>query len=493
MHPSEAKRQLALLTVLGTVSGLLAACQTHRLAEPTPELSGGTSDIYQASVNRDLDVLFVIDDSSSMAPLQRKLAASFPVFIDVLEHLPGGLPNLHLAVVSSSMGAGRNASIEGCPPGGDHGAFRAGPVGVTCDRGQLLPGQTFISNVRGHVNYTGDLADAFGCIAALGDHGCGFEHPFASALRALGADGHPAPPENAHFLRENAYLLVVLITNEDDCSAPPDSALFDSSSALVSDPLGPLTSYRCNEFGHSCGGHPPPRTPADLSDTCHSAEDGRLLRVADVVAALKGLKADPSKVFVSAIAGPKAPYVVGTTDAELADVAPWPIIQPSCSQTEADGALTSGDPAVRVADWVNAFGPNGVFESICAGSFAPALQAIAIRTGDSLDPGCVGGDVLDTNGALWTGTTSPDCVVVDHAFSESGAQVDSILPACPAGEPAGPTACWSLETSPPACGERPFVRFNRPGASSPFDLYTTVTCSVRVCPPHGTPGAPDGC
>jgi hypothetical protein len=427
-----------------------------------------------------------------MAPLQRKLAASFPVFIDVLEKLPGGLPNLHLAVVSSSMGAGRNPDVEGCPPGGDHGAFHTAPVGATCDRGRLLPGQAFISNVHGNVNYTGQLADAFGCIATLGDQGCGFEHPFASALRALGADGHPPPPENAHFLRPQAYLLVVVITNEDDCSAPPDSALFDSSSALVSDPLGPLTSYRCNEFGHSCGGHPPPRTPADLSDTCHSAEDGRLLRVADVVAALRTLKDDPSKVFVSAIAAPMAPYVVGTTDAQLADAAPWPTIEPSCSQTEADGSRTSGDPAVRITDWVRAFGARGVVESLCAPSFAPALQAIAQSTGDGLEPGCVDGDVLDTDGALWTGATSPDCVVVDHALSESGAQASSILPPCPAGETSGATPCWSLQTSPQVCGQHPFIRFNRPGAQ-PFELNATVTCAIRVCPPHGTPGAPEGC
>jgi hypothetical protein len=492
MHAFETRRRLAIVTVMG----LLAACQTHRLAEPTPQLSAGTSDLYQATINRDLDVLFVIDDSSSMAPLQRKLAASFPVFIRVLENLPGGLPNLHLGVVSSSMGAGRNPTIEGCPPGGDQGAFHSAPVGETCSRGRLLPDQTFISNIGGNANYTGELADAFGCIAALGDRGCGFEHPFASALRALGADGRPPPRENAHFLRPHAYLLVVLITNEDDCSAPPDSALFDSSSALISDPLGPLTSYRCNELGHSCGGAPPPRTPSapvNLSDTCHSAEDGRLLGVANVVSALKRLKDDPTKVLVSAIAGPRAPYVVGTTDAQLPDVAPWPIVQPSCSQTEADGSLTYGDPAVRVADWVNAFGANGVFQSICADSFAPALQAIAASARVGAEPSCIGGDVLDTSGALWTGATTPDCVVVDHAFSESGAREDSVLPPCPAGESAGPTACWTLEVSPQVCAPHPAIRFNRPGASRPFDLDTTVSCSVRVCPPHGTPGAPDGC
>src|SRR5262249_41604002 len=137
-------------------------------------------------------------------------------------------------------------------------------------------------------------------------------HQLASVLRALGADGSPAPTQNAGFLRANAYLAVVLITNEDDCSAPPDSHLYDPASRLVSDPLGPQSSYRCNEFGHLCNGQRPPRTPAGTTELtgCVSAEDGTLLKVSDAAARLKALKADPRMVLVASIAGPPSPYVV---------------------------------------------------------------------------------------------------------------------------------------------------------------------------------------
>ena len=67
-------------------------------------------------------------------------------------------------------------------------------------------------------NYTGNLADVFTCIAALGETGCGFEHQFAAILRALGADGSAPPAENQGFLRPDAYLAIVMLTNEDDCS-----------------------------------------------------------------------------------------------------------------------------------------------------------------------------------------------------------------------------------------------------------------------------------
>jgi hypothetical protein len=197
-------------------------------------------------------------------------------------------------------------------------------------------------------------------------------------LRALGADGGPAPAANDGFLRPDALLQVVLLTNEDDCSAPPDSDLFDSTSSLVSDPLGPLQSYRCNEFGHLCGGQPPPRTPAnppvDLSGTCVSAEDGRLLRVSDVTGALQHLKADPSKVLVTVIAGPASPYVVDVGPAQVKnDPDMWPYVQHSCMS--ADG--TYADPGVRLTQLAGAFGANARYVSICADASAQGAAIAA--------------------------------------------------------------------------------------------------------------------
>jgi hypothetical protein len=462
--------------------------------------------IFQQAVNRDLDILFMVDDSSSMTPLQNKLTANFPVFMHVLEGLPGGLPNVHVGVVSSSMGAGRNPSIDHCPQGGDAGLFHARPLGSTCGKASLDAGQTFISNINGLANYTGDLADVFGCIAALGDGGCGFEHPFASVLRALGADGRPAPAANGNFLRADATLAVILITNEDDCSAPPDSDLFDATSALVSDPLGPLQSYRCNEFGHLCGGVAPPRTPAgptDLTGSCVSAEDGRLLRVADVVAALKKLKSDPNKVIVAAIAGPPAPYVVDVAPGQDGDPHPWPSIDHSCTTKEPDGSVTFGDPAIRVKQWVDAFGGNGVFETICDATFARSLEGIANTIAVDIEPPCITGTVLDTAGAPWIGTTRPDCSVIDHRTNAAGVIIDVPLPPCAPGENAGATACWHLDDLASVCAGGHVISFNRPGEPTRGDptkgdpttgqLDSVVSCAVRVTTPKGTSVAPAGC
>ena len=229
-------------------------------------------------------------------------------------------------------------------------------------------------------NYTGDLGDMLACIAPLGDGGCGFEHQLASVLRALGADGAPPPPQNANFLRPDAYLQVIVLSDEDDCSAPPDSDLFDSSSATISDPLGPMQSYRCNEFGHLCGGKMPPRTPNGEVDlgTCTSNEHGRLLPVAGMVTALKNLKADPRKVLVAAISGVPTPYKVNAGPSQVkGDPSLWPYVEHSCVDTEPDGSQTYADPGVRTKQWADAFGDNGLFATLCQDTLAPALEAIA--------------------------------------------------------------------------------------------------------------------
>ena len=200
------------------------------------------------------------------------------------------------------MGAG-DGSVAGCDAsGGKNGIFQYTARG-SCTTTGLDPGATFISDIDGVKNYTGNREDVFGCIAALGESGCGFEHPFASITRALGADGSPPPAENQGFLRPEAHLFIVVVTDEDDCSAPRGSPLFDTATnTTLESPLGPPGNFRCNEFGHLCNGAPPPRLPPSGNasdvvtlDGCVSAEDqGMLIPVATVASQLRSLKSLPT-------------------------------------------------------------------------------------------------------------------------------------------------------------------------------------------------------
>jgi hypothetical protein len=494
--------------VLGAAIPALWACNSRRLAEPMPAPEQTFNDLFQQSINRNIDIVFMVDNSSSMTPLQQKLTDQFPVFMNVLKGLPNGLPNVHIGVVSSSMGAGKNPSIAGCMPGGDQGIFQSTPTGnPACQRASLNADQHFIINNMGTANYTGDISDVFGCIAQLGDQGCGFEHQFESVLRALGADGGDAPTQNAGFLRDDAYLAVVLITNEDDCSAPPNSDLFSSDSSTVDSPLGPLQSYRCNEFGHLCGGQKPPRQPmgeVDLTGTCVSAEDGTLLRVSDVVAALKSKKQDPSKILVAAIAGPPAPYKVALGPSQVkGDTSMWPYVEHSCTHKEPPPMMdTYADPAIRIKQWVDAFGSNGLFEEICNDTFKDALNGIANEIGKKIGSPCVTGTLISTTGQPWKDTDPTDiaqCSVVDHTTNMAGTVIDSTLQACPdMASRTGATPCWYLTTPAPGTTSCPanshVMGFNRgPNAPLMTDLNSSVSCSVVACPPAGQKNPPPGC
>jgi hypothetical protein len=333
---------------------------------------------------REVDLLFMVDDTGSMRPAQTMLGQAFPALLDQLRQASGEKPpSLHMAVVSSNLGAGPGDALPACPVGGDQGAFQVRPSQL-CPTSELKGGDTFVSWDGDQRNFDGDLNHVFGCLSALGDLGCAFEHPFASVLKAL--EPGAQPPGNAGFLRKDALLVIVLLTNEDDCSAPPDSSLFDTSSSLVSDPLGPLASFRCNEFGHLCNGQPPPRTPTreETPLSCVSTEDGVLLRVADVASRLRALKDLPDQqIVLAAIAAPPAPYNVGvgsrTTSAGVTE--DQPEIRNSCQ------SLTGwGNPGVRVAQLLNSFGAGGHLQSICDDSYRPTMQWVGEQIVKRLRP-----------------------------------------------------------------------------------------------------------
>ena len=372
------------------------------------------------------DILFMIDDSPSMATVQQKLLAQLPVFMQILQALPEGLPSIHIAVVSSDMGAPSDTSI-GCSAAGDQGVFFNRPEG-TCTATTLMAGATFISDDAPGATKNFELPDpaglgtVFQCIGLLGISGCGFGQPLAAIDRALGADGlGPAPLRDQGFLRPDAYLAIVIISNKDDCSAPAGSPLYslNGGSDDLSNPLGPINNYRCNVAGHLCQDQnsgnqtpvtfapPPLQLPADatagavptlaLSNCVSNDTSGMLTPVSKFITDIKALKFEPyTQIQVAAVTGvtgtePNAtptPYVVewlpgpGSASNEL-----WPQVEHVCGpagpETAPGGQITTdgsfADPAVRISQFVHAFGANGVVTSICDDSFTSAFSAIAAR------------------------------------------------------------------------------------------------------------------
>jgi hypothetical protein len=494
-HPRLVRRALAWSTLAAVAPGLWAC--TDRTLEP-PGLIAQQSEKGRItlSVNRNVDLLFLVDNSQSMGLSQDNLLRNFPGFMTALEGLPGGLPNVHIAVVSSDMGAGDGQSIDKCGAGGtgDRGVFRFTPRG-TCTATGLDPNATYISDIAGVRNYTGALRDVFTCIAALGEkEGCGFEHQFASITRALGADGQPPPIENQGFLRDDAYLAIILITNEDDCSAPPNSLLFDSTAnRRLADQLGPLANFRCNEFGHVCDGARPGRlapgndaTATQTYDQCVPAEDGILLGVADTAARIKALKPGAAdKIVVAAITAPptspQAPYTVHWEPNKLMppDSGPWPVISHACTAPDTSFA----DPAPRILQFVNEFGGNGLSMSICGGEFSSALSGIADLIGRKLTPPCIEGTI-----AKRPGTDRDDCTVIGSKSAGNGSSADSTIAACTDTGDVGP--CWRLIPGTGTCTGRMIEVV--PGPDGPSASGETAAVECSLCAP-GMPDPARGC
>ena len=254
---------------LAAAAPALWACTSRTLEMPNITPTANLTTNFTQKINNELDILFMIDNSSSMTEMQQKLYDQLPNFMSVLQMLPTP-PSLHVAVVSSDMGApGDSTTSIKCTKYGDQGEFQSAPESnsklnppVVCSDTTIAtpPGatdsnHTFISDADMMPNYTNpDISKVFQCIALLGDTGCGFENQLASIDRALGGDGQQ-PSTNAGFLRPEAYLGIVLLTNEDDCSAPANTTIYSLNGYQqnIANPDGPIQNYRCN--GGPRGGH----------------------------------------------------------------------------------------------------------------------------------------------------------------------------------------------------------------------------------------------
>jgi hypothetical protein len=318
---------------------------------------------------RQLDLLFMIDDSPSMQQEQANLARNFPALIDELGKIPGGLPDLHIGIISSDLGAGPQPIAGGCPRvGGDRGILQVRPG---CG---LAPGARFITAAGGVNNFQGELGQVFGCLAALGTAGCGYEHQLQATRVAL---YETITPDNTGFLRDGAILGIVLLTDEDDCSAEVTSDLFTRNTDFP----GTTSSFRCAQVGHLCNGLQPPIAPFSVPlSQCQAAPSGALIRVTDVVDSIRRVKLRPDQqILVSGIFGWPADPAAATYDYRNTRDG----IDYAATCTSANGEATA---ALRMKAFVDAFGPHGSFFSICQDDFRPAMQGIGQALAGMLGP-----------------------------------------------------------------------------------------------------------
>jgi hypothetical protein len=312
---------------------------------------------------RGVDLLFVVDSSNTMEQEQAALGSAFiEHFVSVLEAEHGARPDLHIGVITTDMGIGeQEQQIAFCSVNGDDGALRRPTTACA-------PTDAFLIDADGGatVNYPGTLAEAFQCLVTVGTEGCGFEQPLASLRRFLHRD------DAAAFLRPDAALAIVIVTDEDDCSAD-DTHLFDTTQTDLTSELGPLNSFRCFEFGVRCDNDDP--RSYGTKDGCVARTDSFLTDPAEVADLLRTTKASPH-VAVTVIAGTPTPVTVA---AEEGNPNMWPSLLSSCTSATGNAA-----PSIRLRDFAAIFGDHGSFASICSNLNTP-LADLARRIAAMLE------------------------------------------------------------------------------------------------------------
>jgi hypothetical protein len=242
-----------------------------------------------------IDLLFMIDNSSSMADKQEILALAVPELVGRLVNRVDFEPvrDIHIGIITSSLGGHGASGI--CNPVDPTKTFAHND-----DRGHLIARDTLDQPVttfqdKGFLNWnpTGGGATTEAQIVmpfttmvrGVGQHGCGYEAQLEAIYRflidpepydalmidtSIGGLGRAVPQgadrallqQRADFLRPDSIVVVVAMTDENDCSVidfgqnfyvleppsgtPAKSVLFHGTSTCLTNPNDPCC-FNCEQ------------------------------------------------------------------------------------------------------------------------------------------------------------------------------------------------------------------------------------------------------
>lgn len=244
---------------------LATACGRTNWDMPAPATEGGTDSAVAVDGSgpwtgivhtNKLDVLVMVDNSSSMADKQRILAAALPGLVERL----AGVEDLHVGVVTSSLGGHGAGLCEDTEDSNDHGELLGSrPRGKAAG----LAGDFIEWSPADGIDALASQVEAI--VGSAGESGCGIEAQLESVYRFL---IDPAPPEDivlircggtrcatpaginrtilsqrAAFMRPDSAVAVVLLSDENDCSVQ-DSAQYYYAAAV--DVRLPLAAAVCD-------------------------------------------------------------------------------------------------------------------------------------------------------------------------------------------------------------------------------------------------------
>lgn len=372
--------------------------------------------------SREVDILFVIDNSGSMGEEQGMLAKRIPGFIAALEVADA---DYRIGVTTTDMG---NPWCQSTSP--ETGALqlsscrsRTGefvfngnpPVDATavactdvCEADSLSIADTtteldatprprpWIEGGPGGTNVVGeDVEQAVQCALPQGLAGCGFESPLEAMHRALVRASDPDDPQ-AGFLRSTAMLAVIIVTDEVDCSTADDSIFLPAdeggNQVFWSDPDSSApTSAVCWNAGVACEGSGTPYdgcapSNRDVTGAYDVPDDEAVLhplsRYLDRLASIEQERQaimPAQEVLVALIDGVPSSGELRYSDS-LDPVFNGNFgVGPGCV-LDFGGSTTSALPPVRERVVAETFrvGDTPELHSICVDDFSDALDTIAL-------------------------------------------------------------------------------------------------------------------
>ena len=459
----------------------MSACNPHPLKPASTSFSSASSSDVALEVDRKVDVLFVIDDSGSMAEEQAKLAANFAPFIETLDAAGA---DYRIAVTTTDDGGpgcfgtpegGRFVARSCLDRPGDFGGqddlFEAtcaancaytteelGIVPTAATLGGELAARPWIESFNGNDNLGEGVTalEAFQCLAPQGIVGCGYERQLESMSRALDRSEAPGEAEFG-FLRPGANLLVVIVTDEADCSYNKrfQKELFDPGygGLFFAEGYNLPTSAICWNAGVECTGSPEgydscEAVDLDLNKQPTSVEDNAVLHPVSVYIDRLASLAGDREIMVSVIAGVPQGYGEGVgIDYRASDnqsVERNFGVGYGCTSGEG-GDLQWAIPPVRLEEFAASFeGETPNMFSVCADDYTPALQDIVDSVVAEFGPGCFDGCLLDTDPSA--AGVQPDCQIIE-AVGPDGEE--ALLEPCSFDGaafslPEGVDACWAL-------------------------------------------------
>ena len=444
------------------------------------------------AINRDVDVLFVVDNSGSMAGAQRTLARDIAALVDRLEGVDA---NYRIAITTTDSGnprcptstpEGGNLVLSSCLDRADMGEFvtadedfstactdvctlRDSDLTVkpttTANDDQAAP-RRWVERLEGELNIDGvaDAAGALKCYLPQGVAGCGFEAPLESMYLALAKSQDSQSKANYGFLREAAQLAVVVVSDETDCSySPANKEIFTTNKVFWNSPDDPApTSAMCWRAGIACtGGSPFSECHAenyDLAGGPGASDTEAVLqpvsKYIDFLAGIQDAKQNldgDQHIKVALITGVPVGYDSFASELEYAD-SPDPQVQaafgvgPGCVLDDPELGPRLAVPPVREREVAEAFQVEQdarSLYSICQSDFTAPLDAIGASIADDVKPTCFPNCVADTDPD--TELLEPACKIYEDD-PLGGTHTEIAL--CDAGAdgwavPAGQTVCWA--------------------------------------------------